>query len=239
MVKSDKLRRAIGNVGFALLAGFCVTQSAPAQAGDIRLSDGGGAYNIHLTTLQELKFRTVIRQKYDFSCGSAALATLLSYHYGVPTKETDVFTDMWNHGDQKKIQTSGFSMLDMQQYLARRGVHANGFRSTLERLIQANVPGLVLLNIKGYMHFVILEGLKDDRVLLADPSTGTHAMSIADFKEAWNGVFFVILDDVKTARASFNRNTDWAVQPRAPIGAAHATTDLSNLLLSLPARNVF
>jgi predicted double-glycine peptidase len=239
MTGSRGLLLSMGGHGLALFVVLSIALTASARASDISVSDSGGAYTIRLTTLQELKFRTVIRQKYDFSCGSAALATLLSYHYGLPTKETAAFTDMWEHGDRSKIQKEGFSMLDMQQYLVRRGIRADGFRSTLERLVEANVPALVLLNLKGYMHFVIVEGVRGGRVLIADPSAGTRAMSVADFKQAWNGIFFVILDDVKTARASFNRDFDWAVQPQAPIGVAHATTDLGNLLLSLPARNVF
>lgn len=223
---------------FAILAGILGVPRV-AMAGDLTYFGAGGAYHVPITTLQELKFRTVIRQKYDFSCGSAALASLLTYHYGVPTKETSVFSDMWEHGDRPKIEKEGFSMLDMQQYLARHGLKANGFRSTLDRLAKADVPGIVLLKLHGYLHFVVVEGLKDGRVLIADPASGTRAMSDADFKEAWNGIYFVVLDDVQQARATFNRASDWDVQPRAPTDMARNVTNLGNFLLSLPAHNTF
>lgn len=210
-----------------------------ASAGELTYFGADGAYRVHLTTLQELKFRSVIRQQYDFSCGSAALATLLSYHYGMPTKETAVFSDMWEHGDKEKIKHQGFSMLDMQQYLARRGIPSNGYRSTLDRLVKADVPALVLVNREGYLHFVIAEGVRRDRVLLADPASGTRAVSVEDFKKSWNGIFFVILDRVDEARATFNRDSDWDVQPRAPIDTARNATSLATFLLSLPARNTF
>ncbi|MGH7015299.1 MAG: C39 family peptidase [Stellaceae bacterium] len=229
---------AIGVTALVALLGAGVA-ARPAVAGELTVFGGEGAYSVHLTTLQELKFRTVIRQKYDFSCGSAALATLLSYHYHMPTKETDVFADMWEHGDKEKIKKLGFSMLDMQQYLKRRGILSNGFRSTIDRLVKADVPGLVLVNRNGYLHFVIVEGIRGDRVLLADPASGTRAMADADFVKHWNGIFFVILDHVKEARATFNRQADWDVQPRAPLDIARNTLNLSNFLLSLPARNVF
>lgn len=211
----------------------------PASAGELVYYGADGKYHVHLTTLQELKFRSVIRQKYDFSCGSAALATLLTYHYNTPTKETDVFADMWEHGDKDKIRHEGFSMLDMQEYLKRHGIPSNGYRSTLDRLIKADVPALVLLNRNGYLHFVIVEGIRNGRVLVADPAIGTRAMTTDDFVQHWNGIFFVILDNVQEARASFNRESDWDVQPRAPIDTARNVTNLATFLLSLPAHNVF
>jgi predicted double-glycine peptidase len=213
--------------------------SRSADAGQLTLYGGEGAYRIPLTTFQELKYRTVIRQKYDFSCGSAAIATLLSYHYGTPTKETAVFSDMWEHGDKQKIQEDGFSMLDMQQYLARLGFQSNGYRSTLSRVIEANVPGVVLLNFGGYMHFVIVEGVRNGRVLIADPALGTRALTTAEFEKDWNGIFFVVLNDPQKARGSFNRDSDWAAQPRAPLGLAQNGANLSNMLLSLHGSNVF
>lgn len=229
-------------IAAALLAAIGIgsgISSHSAYAGALTLYNGEGTYHVPLTTFQELKYRTVIRQKYDFSCGSAALATLLTYHYQIATKETAVFSDMWEHGDKEKIQQDGFSMLDMQQYLARQGLQSNGYRSTLDRVLQANVPGLVLLNFGGYMHFVIVEGLKEGRVLVADPALGTRALSVAEFQKDWNGIFFVVLNDPQKARASFNLDTDWAAQPRAPFGTAQNGANLSNMLLSLHGSNVF
>jgi predicted double-glycine peptidase len=238
----QRQRKSLLSIAIASLMAIGVASGFPsrsANAGQLTLYGGEGAYHVPLTTFQELKYRTVIRQKYDFSCGSAALATLLSYHYEIPTKETAVFSDMWEHGDKQKIQQDGFSMLDMQQYLARQGLQSNGYRSTLSRVLQADVPGLVLLNFGGYMHFVIVEGLKDGRVLIADPALGTRALSVAEFEKDWNGIFFVILNGPQKARATFNRASDWAAQPRAPIGLAQNGANLSNMLLSLHAQNVF
>lgn len=229
---------ALSALAFAAFVGV-TGGPGPAAAGELTYFGADGAYRVHLTTLQELKFRRVIRQQYDFSCGSAALATLLSYHYGMPTKETAVFADMWEHGDKEKIKHQGFSMLDMQQYLARRGIPSNGYRSTLDRLVSADVPALVLVNREGYLHFVIAEGVRGGRVLLADPASGTRAVNVDDFKKSWNGIFFVILNRVDEARATFNRDSDWDVQPRAPIDTARNATSLATFLLSLPARNVF
>src|ERR1700754_3420548 len=72
-----------------------------AQAGEVTLGNSDtGNYNIQLTSYSEIPFQTVVRQRYDYSCGSAALATLLKFHYAIDTNEADVFTAMYAVGDQ-------------------------------------------------------------------------------------------------------------------------------------------
>ncbi len=74
----------------------------------------GGTFNVQLTSMKEARFNTTIRQQYDFSCGSAALATLLTYHYQDPVSEGVVFKAMYDRGDKAKIQEYGFSLLDIK-----------------------------------------------------------------------------------------------------------------------------
>ena len=56
--------------------------------------------------LPRKKFKTTIAQEHDFSCGSAALATLLSYNYGISVTEQSVFAEMFANGDQQVISES-------------------------------------------------------------------------------------------------------------------------------------
>lgn len=60
----------------------------------------GAMYTVHLTSLKEARYRSTLHQKYDFSCGSAAVATLLTYQYGYPVNEQVAFEQMYTHGDQ-------------------------------------------------------------------------------------------------------------------------------------------
>jgi predicted double-glycine peptidase len=237
-MKPDWFKLVTETIAVATAVVFClVAMPRSAAAGEISITDDVGYYTVHLTTLKELRFRSVIRQQYDFSCGSAALATLLTYHYGRPTSESSIFTDMWDRGDHEKIRKEGFSMLDMQGYLTRQGLRSNGYQTTIDRLLKADVPGLVLLNVNGFLHFVTLDGIKDGRVLVADPALGIRAMSVNDFQTHWSGVFFVILDDVQDARKTFNSTEDWAVQPIAPVDMVREIQSLSSFMLSLPSAN--
>jgi predicted double-glycine peptidase len=216
-----------------LAVAACAGLGAPcAQAGQIYLNGlatGAGTATIHVQSFQERKFSSTIKQKYDFSCGSAALATLLTFSYEKPTAESDIFTSMFLNGDQTLIRQYGFSLLDMKNYLARQGMPSGGFRAPLSKLAEIQVPAIVLINEHGYRHFVVIRGVEDDKVLLADPAIGLRAESVNDFQKQWSGIFFIILADVPTAQANFNSTSDWSAQPDAPESLSRFAVDLTTL----------
>jgi predicted double-glycine peptidase len=182
---------------------------------EVRLPHSGG-YNLRMTSLKEARFKTTIPQQYDFSCGSAATATLLTYQYGYPVSEADVFLRMYENGDQSKIRKEGFSLLDMRRYLRSAGFEADGFELPLEKLQEEGVPAIVLLNDRGYRHFVVVKGMRNGRVLLGDPARGTRAMPRSRFEKLWdNRVLFVVHNRRQDAR--FNQAQDWRTAPPAPL----------------------
>lgn len=175
-----------------------------------------GSYTLKVTSLKEARFKTTVPQQYDFSCGSAATATLLTFQYGHPVSESDVFLQMYRNGDQGKIRSEGFSLLDMQRYLQSLGFTADGFELPLDKLLEEGLPAIVLLNDRGYRHFVVVKGMRDGRVLLGDPARGTRAMSRGRFEALWdNGVLFVVHNRRELAR--FNHPRDWRTAPPAPL----------------------
>ncbi len=179
---------------------------------------GQGDVNLPLVSLRQAKMAGTLRQQYDFSCGSAALATLLTHHYDHPVTESEVFMQMYEVGDQAQIQREGFSLLDMKRFLQSRGFVADGFELPLDKLLEARTPAIVLINENGYMHFVVVKGLRGDRVLIGDPANGTRSLSREAFEAHWpNRLLFVIHSHMKTAR--FNQRTDWAAVPTAPLTA--------------------
>lgn len=190
----------------------------------------GNSYAIHLTSLKEVRFRNTIRQKYDFSCGSAAVATLLTYQYGYPVDEQWVFEQMYAQGDQAKIRREGFSLLDIKRFLQANGFEADGFIVPLEKLQQEHLPAIVLVDEKGYHHFVVIKGLAYGRVLVGDPARGTRAIPLAQFHSEWtNRLLFVIHN--RRALAVFNSASDWRAAPLAPLGSAIDRTGLGDITL--------
>jgi uncharacterized protein len=199
-------------------------------AADVSLTVTGGSYTTTVTSLKEMRFASTMRQQYDFSCGSAAVSTLLTYQYGFKVSEAMVFQRMFANGDREKIQHEGFSLLDMKRYLDNLGYQSEGVEVTLDELAKANVPAIALVKEEGYLHFVVIKGLRDGRVLLGDPALGTRAMSRKAFEKNWtNGILLVIVDHAPDA--VFNDQRDWRVRPIAPLQRAFDLTNMDTQLL--------
>lgn len=218
------------------LAATALPPFQAAQAGEARfVSAGGMAFNVKVKSFKERKWHSVVRQQRDFSCGSAAVATLLSYHYDRPTEEAEVFDAMFAIGDRKKIMAQGFSLLDMKRFLDARGYTADGFRVPLEKLSEVGVPAIVLLNLQGYKHFVVIKGVTPEDVLVGDPSRGIQRYKRAEFEELLeNDIVFVIRTKTDIAQANFNLVSDWGAHPKAPFGAALSPNSLANITIYLP-----
>lgn len=179
----------------------------------------GGGVNVSVQSIKARRFSRTVHQQFDYSCGSAAVATLLTYQYHAPVSEQKVFAQMWKHGDKAKIQRQGFSLLDIKHYLAAHGYKANGYDAPLDKLAQVGIPAIVLISEHGYNHFVVVKGLGDGRVLIGDPSLGSRTMPLARFKKLMRSpILFVITNH--RSQAVFNGRADWAHQPLAPLGAA-------------------
>lgn len=200
-------------LGAALAAGL--TLPAQPSAAQVLLHDGGANYTVKVMSWWEIPYRSVIRQQYDFSCGSAAVATLLTYSYGRPTPEHATFSAMWKNGDQKAIRKLGFSMLDMKNYLRTIGLHAEGYRLGAKDLVKLERPAIVLLNLHGFKHFVVVKGIRNSRVLVGDSMLGLTDYSLADFLKVWNGIALMIVPEGRAP--SFNLASDWGPWSKAPL----------------------
>lgn len=225
MVKSS-LRIGSQALAAAFVAAAAALAPAPSGAADFGLIAGGIRPSVDVSTFRDRRFERVVRQQYDFSCGSAALATLLTFHYGKNTSESDAFTKMWAVGDQKRIKQLGFSLMEMKQYLESAGYKADGFKLTLDRVREIGVPGIALIDVKGYKHFVVIKGVDDRRVLVGDPSRGVISRSRAEFEDHWDGVILIVRSDVQRGKNSFNMAADWDI---APGGPGHRATDYETL----------
>jgi uncharacterized protein len=223
--------------GAALLAvlGACIAAS-PAAA-QVRLDSDTGTATVRVMSWRDIPFRTVVRQEHDFSCGSAALATLLTYHYGRKTSEADTFQAMYAKGDQAKIRKVGFSMLDMKRYLADRGLRSSGYKLTLEEVAQSHAPVIALINVGAYRHFVVIKGVDHDKVLIGDPALGLKITTRAIFEKMWNGIALALDTPAQGAPPPrFNEASEWSPWAASPLRQMAA---LSNDTMSTVTSNQF
>ena len=227
-------------VALAVVMSFgAAVHSLPADAGSISIRVGGGLLSIPVISVRGAKFKSVIQQQFDYSCGSAALATLLSFHYDRPTTEAQVFEKMFEVGDQATIRQSGFSLLDMKNYIDTIGMRADGFRISLDELNEAGIPAIALIDTGGYKHFVVIKGLDGGDVLVGDPAFGSKVYRRSDFEALWEGIIFVVRDELQVAQSNFNVPEEWLARTRAPTQEGLDRQGLSSFQLRLPAQNEF
>jgi uncharacterized protein len=223
------------SISTSLFLAAMLLPATPVEATEINLVGvADGSFSVKVSTLKEMQlrraFKTTVRQQYDFSCGSAAVATLLTFHYQHPMSEQQVFQFMYEHGNQAKIREVGFSMLDMKVFLEASGYVADGFEANVEQMSASGVPAIVLLQDKGYNHFVVVKGVRDGRVLLGDPALGSRIISRADFEVGWpSKIAFVVTN--KTNLALFNSKTDWNFRLGIPLGVAISREGLAAITL--------
>lgn len=205
--------------------------SGQAKAGWVTVPGAdSGQMNVKVMSFKERQFRAIVRQQYDYSCGSAALATLLTYQYDDPTSEASIFRAMWDQGDQPKIKREGFSLLDLKRYLETRGYSADGYAATLDKLAGVGIPAIVLIRDNGYNHFVVIKGIAGDKVAVGDPSLGARVIPRAQFEKILiNKIIFVI--NGLNEKAAFNRPLDWHVREKAPLGLAMGADNMADVTL--------
>ncbi|HVJ41717.1 MAG TPA: C39 family peptidase [Dongiaceae bacterium] len=221
----------------AVIAALAFCPSSPvARADSITLTNGiSGEAHVKVVSYRDMPFQTVVRQQYDFSCGSAALATLLTFHLERPTDERTVFDAMYAMGDQEKINREGFSLFEMKQYLQSLGYQADGFRVSLDKVARVGVPVIVLIEWKNYKHFVVVKGVEAGYVLIGDPARGNKVMTQKDFMSEWrDGIVFAVRNANQVAQNHFNDPQEWRGRPKSPLGSGRQNPNLTIYNLSLP-----
>lgn len=199
-------------------AALAACAAAPAAA-EVRFgnSEAGGPYRVSVMSWWEIPFRTIVRQQYDFSCGSAAAATLLSFHYDRPTREREAFATMWKIGDRETIRKVGFSMFDIKNFLAGIGFAAEGFRLSPQQLARLGRPSIVLIDLDGFKHFVVVKGSHDGRILVGDSVRGLNTYTVEEFGKVWNGIALAVTKTPDQRKPAYNLAKEWRPWSQAPL----------------------
>lgn len=142
----------------------------------------------------EDQFRGIVRQAYDYSCGSAALTTLLNGYVGTSLTEQQTMSGLLQYGEyQRIIERRSFSLLDMKRFVTAIGLESGGYRGEFSDLVKLGQPAIVPISYAGFKHFVVYKAYKDGRVYVADPALGNISFDENRFKEIWdNNTLFVI-----------------------------------------------
>lgn len=158
----------------------------------------------------EFLYKNVVKQEYDYSCGSAALATLLNYYLGEKLTEQQVIQGLMQHGEADKIQQRrAFSLLDMKRFCDVLGYNASGYKAEIDDLKALNKPAIVPITLFGYKHFVVYRGIYGNHIFFADPYRGNMSFTVEQFLKIWSeNIVFIVSSDAVRTNALRLRNED-------------------------------
>nr|MBU2748438.1 C39 family peptidase [Acidithiobacillus montserratensis] len=171
---------------------------------------GAGVIHLPVTNMIGMHFIHVVRQRTDFSCGAASLATILKYAFGQNVDEEEVIKGLFTVSNPAEVKKVGFSMLDLKKYVDKIGLNGEGYVVTPAELEKIHIPVIVLLDLGGYKHFVVLEKTGSKHVYLADPALGNRIMPKEQFLKDWNKIVFAVFGK------SFEPNSVLLTPPEPP-----------------------
>jgi predicted double-glycine peptidase len=186
---------------FAAIETFEVENKAPASIYYSHQIDGRNLSALSIDErpvtvkpLVEQQYRGLVKQAYDYSCGSAALTTVLNGYLGRQFSERQVMDGLLKFGETDKIvQRRGFSLLDMKRLTTALGHPSGGYKGKFDDLKKLDHPAIVPIHYGGFKHFVVFKKYKEGRVFVADPALGNISFPEERFRQIWeNNVMFIV-----------------------------------------------
>lgn len=148
-----------------------------------------------------LRDQGVVRQEKDFSCGLAALATMLTYYFDIPVSEAELLDRLelpdperlgrvlsgvdrapGERAQLQMLQERGVSLAILADLARDYGLRAQGVSLAAQTLSRLSIPAIAYIEPDGEPHFTLIRGV-DGRgnVQVADPSWGNRLFSAPDF----------------------------------------------------------
>lgn len=137
--------------------------------------------NQPINNFKSLRDKDIVKQNFDFSCGAAALATLLNSFYGLNLSEEIILKAM-----HKENYRASFE--DLQKVLPQFGFKGQGYAISFEQLTKLKIPVIIYVKYRNDEHFSVLRGIDSHTAWLADPSLGNRTFSRNQFLEMWETV---------------------------------------------------
>lgn len=122
----------------------------------------------------------VVRQRDEKDCGVCALLSIIRHHKGnVPLEKIRLDAKTTNEGT-----TALNLILASQKY----GFEAEGVKLNSIYDIK-QFPAIAHMNLKkGYTHYVVIEKITKDKIVIMDPAKGKVVMKVNDFICEWSNV---------------------------------------------------
>lgn len=128
-------------------------------------------------------------------CGAACLGMVMAFHgRWVALERLRVICG---------VSRDGSKASNILRAARQYGFSAKGFKKSPEKLLDLPLPSIIHWN---FNHFVVLEGIYQQRVWINDPASGPTEVSLTELNESFTGVVLALEPgpDFKTAGAKPN-----------------------------------
>ncbi|MEP6390550.1 MAG: cysteine peptidase family C39 domain-containing protein [Halioglobus sp.] len=134
------------------------------------------------TTWIERRDRGVVKQSLDYSCGIAALATLLQLSFDIEASESSLLELLASRAKEWELAADwkerGVSLAILRKVANHYGVHAMGVVVSPAVFMKLQEPAIAFIDYRGSPHFTVIKPpLTDGRIDLADPSWGNRILT--------------------------------------------------------------
>ena len=168
---------------------------------------------LYVKNARQIRNENVVMQQRDFSCGAAALATILNYYWEENVSETYLLVLVAKLLTKEELRdrvANGLSLMDLKRVAQAGGYTAIVGKFSIERLGESKLPLIVAITVNDYDHFVVYRGRDENFIYLADPIRGKLRVPVATFVEQWqkNAILAVIKPKSKP-----NQRSPLLVQP--------------------------
>jgi len=118
-----------------------------------------------------------ILQMEAVECGAVALAMIMAYHgRWIPLEVMRVDCG---------VSRDGSKASNMLRAARKYGMKVNGYRLEIEQLKRFELPVIIFWN---FNHFVVLTGIKKNKVFINDPATGPRVLFFEEFDKSFTGL---------------------------------------------------
>lgn len=127
-----------------------------------------------------MKKNLIVLQDGAKDCGAACLCSIIQYYGGNVTLERLI--------ELTKTTKEGTTFYNLKEASEEIGLATKSYRvDDIEKIKEINIPFICQITKNNYTHFIVVYKIKDNKLLIMDPSIGKQSIDIFDFNNIWTG----------------------------------------------------
>ncbi len=127
-----------------------------------------------------MKKNLIVLQDGAKDCGAACLRSIIQYYGGNVTLERLI--------ELTKTTKEGTTFYNLKEASEEIGLATRSYQvDDIEKIKEINIPFICQITKNNYTHFIVVYKIKDNKLLIMDPSIGKQSIDIFDFNNIWTG----------------------------------------------------